>query len=258
MALFAHEPLSNNYPARPLTTVFDLGQVHTGLQWRTLQFRSQDASEAAVTPKSVPDWALLEVFSVTNSTVAVPAKINVNSLAFPAGSNTAPAALVAAGLARPLAMASLLAGNTNGTNATNAQINGVKLGLSSNAVFPVSGANSYAAVATNIARLNFSPGWAQNRPTNLPSNSIVMLAEVLEAEGVSNVGNDEAANEGRVRGFYDALTASSDVFTIYSVGYATTTNGTVTGEIFLRTQVARDPSNPSRFRPVFTEPLIWK
>jgi hypothetical protein len=238
------------------SSAFDMSRVHTGLQWRTIQLRAQSLDEAK--EKLVPDWALLEVFTVTNNPIAVPAKINVNSLAFPAGSNTAPAALAAAGLARPLAIASLLAGNTNGTNATNAQFNGANLGLPSNAVFPVSGPNSYTAVATNIARLNFSPGWAQNRPTNLPSNSIVMLAEVLEADGVSNVGNDEAANEGRVRGFYDALAASSDVFTIYSVGYATTTNGTVTGEIFLRTQVARDPSNPSRFRPVFTEPLIWK
>ncbi len=85
-----------------------------------------------------------------------------------------------------------------------------------------------------------------------------MLSEVLEVNGVSNVGNDESANEGRVRGFYDALAAASDVFTIYSVGYAMDRNTNVTGETFLRTQVARDSNNPTKFRVIFSEPLIWK
>jgi hypothetical protein len=249
---FAREPLRNTFPARDLVSAFDLAQIHTGLQWRTLQFRAQDATEAG----SVPDWALLEVFTVTNNSVSVPAKINVNSLAFPAASNTAPAVLLAGGLGRPLALAGLLAGNTNSAAATNAQINGTNAGIPASAVFASS---AFSGVASNITLMNFiRPGWRDNRPTNLTTNALVMLGEVLEINGVANVGNDDGANEGRPRGFYDALAASSDVFTIYSVGYATMTNGTVTGETFLRTQVARDPADPTKFRVIFSEPLIWK
>jgi hypothetical protein len=253
---FARDTLRNTFPARDLLSAFDLAQVHTGLQWRTLQFRAQDTAEAG----SAPDWALLEIFTVTNSPITVPAKLNVNSQSFPAGSSPGMNAnnLLSAGMARPLAMASLLAGNTNGNSATNAQIGATNAGIPASAVFPASGASSYLAVASNIARLDFSAVRSGNRPTNLPSNSIVMLSEVLEVNGVSNVGNDESANEGRVRGFYDALAAASDVFTIYSVGYAMDRNTNVTGESFLRTQVARDSNNPTKFRVIFSEPLIWK
>jgi hypothetical protein len=253
---FARDTLRNTFPARDLLSAFDLAQVHTGLQWRTLQFRAQDTTEAG----SAPDWALLEIFTVTNSPITVPAKLNVNSQSFPAGSSPGMNAnnLLSAGMARPLALASLLAGNTNTNSATNAQIGVTNAGIPASAVFPASGASSYLAVASNIARLDFSAAWAGNRPTNLPTNSIVMLSEVLEVNGVSNVGNDEGANEGRVRGFYDALAAASDVFTVYSAGYAMDKKTNVTGETFLRSQVARDPADPTKFRVIYTEPLIWK
>jgi hypothetical protein len=202
----------------------------------------------------------LEIFTVTNSPITVPAKLNVNSQSFPAGSSPGMTAnnLLSAGMARPLALASLLAGNTNGGSATQTLIGGTNAGIPASAVFPATGPSSYLAVASNIARLDFSTVWTGSRPTNLPTNSIVMLSEVLEVNGVSNVGNDESANEGRVRGFHDALAAASDVFTIYSVGYAMDRNTNVTGETFLRTQVARDPADPTKFRVIYTEPLIWK
>ena len=238
-------------------SALDLGKVHTGLPWRTLQLRAQDAPERAA--GFVPDWVLLESFTVSNNPVAVPAKMNVNSLAYPAAATTGmtAAALLGAGMARPLAVASLFAGNT--TNATNAEINGVNLGIPASAGFATNaGTNSFLGVASNVSRLGFTPTWGGNRPTNLPTNALGMLAEVLEISGVSDFGNDEGAREGRVRGFYDALAAASDVFTIYSVGYAMDRNTNVTGETFLRTQVARDPADPTKFRVIFTEPLIWK
>jgi len=242
------------------TSVFDLSRIHTGLQWRTLQLRAQDASEAAV--GVVPDWALLEAFTVSNNPAPVVAKLNVNSLPYPAAAGATNQAslraLLEQGMARPLAVAGLFAGNTNAASATAAAINGVNLGIPTNSVFLVSGTNSYLAVASNIARLDFSPSWRQNRPAALPPNALGMLAEVLEINGISNFTNNEAANEGRARGFYDALAASSDVFTIFSVGQALDRNGDVTGETFRRTQVARDPANPARFKVIFTEPLIWE
>jgi hypothetical protein len=236
-------------------SAFDLSRVHTGLQWRTLQFRSQDVAERV--EDLVPDWALLEAFTVSNSVVPVSTKLNVNSLAYPAAATQSPAALLAAGLARPLPIAGLFAGNTNRASATNAAISGVNLGIPEDAAFSTSGTNSFLAVASNVTRLAFTRSWGGNRPDNLPTNALGLLAEVLEINGVANVGDNEGVREGRARGFYDALAASSDVFTVYSVGQAIDPLGRVAGERFLRTQVARDPANPTRFKVIFSEPLNW-
>jgi hypothetical protein len=235
---------------------FELSRVHTGLQWRTLQIRSQDASERAV--DLVPDWALLEAFTVSNNPIPVAAKLNANSMAYPAAATQAPAALAAAGMVRPLPVAGLFAGNTNASSATNASINGFNLGIPAGAAFGTSGTGSFLAVASNVALLNFAPSWQQRRPGAMPANALGMLTEILEVNGVSNFTNNESSNEGRARGFYDALAVSSDVFTIYSTGQALDRNGAVTGETFRRTQVARDPANPLRFRVIFSEPLIWE
>jgi hypothetical protein len=257
--IYAHPSFDAGAPTQIIpqwVSAFDLSRIHTGLQWRTLQIRSQDAAEGAA--NLIPDWGLLEVFTISNNVVPATAKINVNSLVYPAAAAQSAAALATAGLARPLPVAGLFAGNTNAASATNAAINGVNLGIPATAVFSSTGPDSFLAVASNVARLDFSASWRQNRPVSLPTNALGMLAEVLEVDGISNFTTDESSNEGRARGFYDALAASSDVFTIFSVGQALDRNGGVTGETFRRTQVARDPADPARFKVIFSEPLIWE
>ena len=236
-------------------SAFDLSKIHTGLQWRTLQFRAQDAAESAT--NHVPDWALLEAFAVTNTNVAGPAmayKLNINSLAYPAASNTAAATLLSAGLGRAQAVASMLTGLTN---AANAAVGTVKLGFPAAAGF--SNAPLSLPVATNIASLAFTTNWASRRSTNAAAyqNNIYTLpAEVLEINGVSNFSTDEAANEARAQGIYTGITVASQVFTVYAAGFALDKQTNVVAESRLRAQVARD-TNTGKFKIVFLEPLIW-
>jgi hypothetical protein len=167
-------------------------------------------------------------------------------------------------MTRAPAVASLLAGNTNPTAATSASVvaggTDYPLGIPASAVFPVTGTNSFRAVATNIAALAFASSWS-NRRTDAnvyPTNAYSLVSEVLEINNVSNVStNDESANEGRARGFFDALAVSSDVFTVYVVGYAMDKNTNVVAESRMRAQVARDPVATNRFRVIMAEPLIW-
>ena len=236
-------------------SAFDLSKIHTGLQWRTLQFRAQDAAESAA--GHVPDWALLEVFAVTNTNVAGPAmayKLNINSLAYPAGGGLNATELLTNGLARPQAPASLLASMTN---AAGAAIGTNNLGFPAAAGF--ASASASLPVATNIASLAFINTWASRRSSNAAAyqtNLYTLPAEVLEISNVSNFSTDEAANEARAQGIYTGVTVSSQVFTVYAAGFATDRQRNVVAESRMRAQVARD-TNTGKFRVVFMEPLVW-
>jgi hypothetical protein len=238
---------------------FDLSKIHTGLQWRTLQLRSQDAAEAGA--GLVPDWAVLEAFAVSNNPAPVSVKVNVNSIPYPAITGSSAAALLAQGLSRAPVLSSLLAGNTNNAATASVSLGGTNfsLGIPASAAFPATGAGSFQAAATNIASLAFTNSWVSRRTDSnvFPANAYGMVSEVLEINNVSNFSPDEAANEGRARGFYDALTVSSDAFTIYAVGYAMDRNTNVVAESRMRVQVARDPVAGDKFRIILAEPLVW-
>jgi hypothetical protein len=233
-------------------SVFDLSRIHTGLQWRTLQFRSQSQQESAA--DLVPDWALLEAFVVSGGP-ARPYKLNINSLAYPAADGSAPAALLAVGLGRAPTAGSLLTGMTT-TNAPTAMVGTNNLGFPSSAGFAT--AADAMRVGTNIAALTFTNTWANRRAdnTNYQQNLYTLPSEVLEVNGVSNFSTDEAANEARAQGVYSGITVASQVFTVYSAGYANDRQGNETAEARVRAQVARDPAS-GRFRVIFLEPLIW-
>ena len=236
-------------------SAFDLSKIHTGLQWRTLQFRAQDALESA--NGLVPDWALLEAFAVTNTNVAgspMAYKLNINSLAYPAASNTTAAAVLSAGLGRPQAVASLLTGLSNAASAAAGTNN---LGFPAAAGF--ASASACLPVASNIASLAFTNSWASRRLANAASyqtNLYTLPGEVLEINGVSNFSTDEAANEARAQGIYTGVAVASQVFTIYASGFALDKQTNVVAESRMRAQVARD-TNTGKFKIVFLEPLIW-
>jgi len=237
-------------------SAFDLSKIHTGLQWRTLQFRAQDAAESAT--NHVPDWALLEVFAVTNPAVASPAnafKLNINSLAYPAGSSISAATLLTSDLARPQSLASLLEGMTK-TNVTNAQIGTNNLGFPAAAGF--ANANEYLLAATNIASMKFTNTWSVRRAANskYQTNLYSLPAEVLEVDKVSNFSTDEKANEARAQAIYTGVSVASQTFTVYAAGFATDKQGIDTAEVRVRAQVTRD-TNTGKFKIIFIEPLIW-
>jgi hypothetical protein len=234
---------------------FDLSRIHTGLQWRTLQLRAQAKTEAD--EDYVPDWALLEAFSVTNATASGSRnfKLNINALPYPASDSMNPAALATAGLSRAGAAASLLSGMT-AVNAPLAAIGTNNLGFPAAAGF----ANAAAAmlVGSNVANMTFTNTWSGRRSanTNYQANLYTLPAEVLEVNGVANFSTDEAANEARAQGIYSGIAVSSQVFTVYAVGFANDKQGVEVAEARLRAQVARD-TNSGLFKVIFLEPLIW-
>jgi len=241
-------------------SAFDLSKIHTGLQWRTLQFRAQDSAESA--QGLVPDWALLEAFAVTNPNVSPSNayKLNINSLPYPAGKSNYSASdlVVTLGLGRPQAVAALLGGMTR-SNAFTAQIREgtitKSLGFSSNAGFNTT---NYLPVATNIASMVFTNTWSGRRTnTNYYSTNLYSLpAEVLEVNGVSNFTNNEALNEARAQAIYTGVTVASQTFTIYAAGFATDKKTNSMAEQRVKAQVTRD-TNTGKFKIIFLEPLIW-
>jgi len=263
-SIFDHPSFSGTYASKSIipswVSPFDLSRIHTGLQWRTLQLRSQDQAESD--QNFAPDWALLEVCTASQGGASPPVKVNLNSLAYPAAGSMAPSNAVASGFGRPSSVASLLAGMT-ANNAPAASVRGNSLGIPAAAGFSeaVGNANSpgYMRVATNVAAFNFSQGWTKRRSQLVnayPSGIYALASEVLEARGVSDFSADDAANEGRARGIFDAVTTSSEVFTVYTAGFAVDRSGRVAAEARVRAQVARDP-NTGRFRLLLAEPLSW-
>jgi Tfp pilus assembly protein PilX len=248
---------------------YELSKIHTGLPWRTLQFRAQNLSEAtnANPAPVVPDWAFLELLKPGPRTNVPPVRINVNSACYPgAAGQTNVATLLSNGLARSAALVSLFTGFTN---------SGASSGLSAGASLSTS-ANSntfYAKVASNAATMafnttntastnydsQFGAQWASRRSSNqyFPKTAYLLASELFEIDGIAdNPANDEAGMEDRARAVYESVTTSSDVFTIYAAGFATDKQGNSIAEARVRAQVARDTTT-GKFKIVFLEPLIW-
>ncbi len=206
----------------------------------------------------IPDWALLDTFYLTNNiqpNIANPiVKLNVNSVHYPAATSSLSLSnQMSAGLLRPLALQSLLSAGTNAAAATNADVN-----LPSASVMLSSGPSSPASISGNLSQLNFNTNWARRRgdlgATNFSSNAYSTIGEVLEVRNVADFSPDDAVNEGRAASFIDAITTYSDIFSIYSIGYAVDRTGATVAEFAMRTQVQFDPTT-GRFKTVFTEPL---
>jgi hypothetical protein len=200
----------------------------------------------------IPDWALLETFLLTNNfqtNVANPiVKMNINSVHYPAATNSS-VNQASSGLLRATALRALLSVASNSTAAAAA-------GIPSTSV--VNSSNDVAQIATNISQLTFNTNWSRRRAdlgtNNFPSNAFASVGEVLEISNVANFSTDNAVNEGRAAAFIDAVTTYSDIFSIYSVGYAVDRTGATVAEFAMRTQVQFDPTT-GRFRTVFSEPL---
>jgi hypothetical protein len=206
----------------------------------------------------IPDWALLETFKLTNAlqtNVANPiVKMNINSVHYPAATNVLIADQSSGGLLRATALQSLLSGGTILSNSTNTSNGSLSLGIPFASRMLASGPNSPSSIATNISRLAFNANWASGRPSSFPTNAFASIGEVLEISNVANFSTDDSENEGRAAAFIDAITTYSDIFSIYSIGYAVDRTGATVAEFAMRTQVQFDPTT-GRFRTVFSEPL---
>ena len=264
-------------PTNGLRSVAQLGAIHTGLPWRTLRLGPTPAAELAQGP---PDWIVLDLFTATNPTVALP-RVNLNGLI---------TSLQTASSANPgvprnstnqiqvrpwplLGTMGALRTNLTFTNTNAAISNGVITSMSTNtnAIFST---NRFLQIAASLSNVLSAPnqagsgweagsGWSAWRAAlsnNYPPNGFGLVGEVLETSHLAHDGGTvgEDIVEGRLRGFLDMLTTRSDTFSVWSIGQGlvvvTNAAGTpirtnVMGEVRKQTVFQRVPM----FNPAGTE-----
>jgi len=242
---------------------FELGRVHTGLQWRTLQMHQQETDE--VTAGHLPDWALLDAFAVTNAFVPVATRLNPNALPYPAMTNGLTTnTAVTAGLSRQGSYAALLSGFVSGNDPAQAELRAggalTNAGLLDSLNIP---AGAVATAGRNLATMRFSTGWAGRRTSlpGFPTNAYGTLAEIVEVDGVGNRGAGKLEKEQNARVVYESLSPFSDTFTVFAIGQGleVTSVGAkkftnVIGEASTMSQMKFDPAT-GQVRPIYTWPL---
>lgn len=171
------------FPARDYESVGELGYIHTGLQWRTLWM----LPESNTASNYIPDWAVLDMFSITNAAVA--GRINLN------GATTTHLT----GAAMPLRLPAITALGTN-------------LNLAGVAPLPV----------LNIATQNFDIAFTSRYyAANFFTNAYTMIGQICEVAGLTgSSGTPKAQREGWVRALANLITVRSEQFTIWAIGQA--------------------------------------
>jgi hypothetical protein len=230
-------------------------------------------TSAAELAQGPPDWVLLDAFTATNPSVALP-RVNLNGLITSLQSPSSPNPGVPVNSAnltqtRPWPLLGTLGGlrsNLTSTN-TNAYIsNGVVVALrtNTNAIFDTNRLRNLSqSLGTVLGNPNVTgPGWATISgwpgrraalSNNFPPNGLAFTGELLELAGLAE---DPAATlgedvlEGRLRGFLDMVTTRSDTFSVWSIGQGlvVVTNSAgnpvrtnVMGEVRKQTVFQREP-----------------
>ena len=262
-----HHFLPGYHPTNGIQSVAQLGSIHTGLPWRTLRFQATPAGEVNQGP---PDWVVLEAFTATNPSVALP-RINLNGLVTSLLSNsTASGAPVTSTgqrqIRRWVPLAALGALRTNfPTSSTNVLAsNGIPVSLASPGVgLDETRLREIGSGLTNaLINPGSTDGWSADsgwhttrgaQSSNFPAFGMALAGEFLEVRGVAddNPGTyGEDVVEGRLRAFLDVVTTRSDTFSVWSVGQGlvvvTNASGNpirtnVMGEVRKQTVFQREP-----------------
>ena len=191
---------------RNLPSAGILGNLHTGLPWRTLRTSAQGNDP------NPPDWFLYELFTgMTNSAAAAP-RINLNSQAVFLGGSAQPPSMVPALLANltnPAIDPSLLSASARWTSN---QVVAASRNLT-NPPFEWASGSPWPAVRTNQLRL-----------TNQAADCLLFPSEVAELDGVGNVNSTCADREAAMLASVDFLTTRSDTFSVWSAGQGLVVN----------------------------------
>ena len=198
----------------------ELAFIHTGVPWRTLWLQPQFSTELmpANSVNLIPDWAVLDLFSATDSTNIV-GRINVNAMPTN-GATLYPIQ------ARNKPLQALLTNTTATATGINNLYSGWPLSNVTYALFP--------ALSTNVT---------------------AFIGEVCEIKNL-NVGGTKLANETPIRDIANLITTRGNDFTIWAIAQSlqvipagATIYTNVTGEAKIQAIVERDDSSGSvKFR----------
>ena len=163
-------------------SVGELGYIHTGRPWRSLRLQPRAAGS------HIPDWAVLDLFSVTNQPLA--GRININPVI----------------------------NSLTNINPRIDPLRAVTTAITSDA----------DVVATNICNQIWASTseWSTNRTTSpytFNSYAFNMIGELCEIDRVAanySGATNDAMREARIRSFANLVTVRSDTFTVWAVGQA--------------------------------------
>lgn len=189
-----------------MVSLGELGYIHTGIPWRTLQLSAQDTFEktAPNPPDLIPDWVVLDLFATTNRPVT--GRININAEVH-AYTNVDDMVTVdypqhyAATVQRRNALRTLFQP-------------------------PVVAALSTATgLAHNVALRNWTNSMGVYTPPTYWApftNCYAMIGQICEVRSLSDnfVSGNKAVRETRIRGIANLITNRSNTFSIWTVGQA--------------------------------------
>ncbi|NQU09782.1 hypothetical protein HQ590_03255 [bacterium] len=170
-------------------SVGELGYIHTGLAWRSLMLSPQPQTEFSYSPAMIPDWVVMDLFSITNAATVPFGQVNINL-----GLNT-----VTSARGRKDSLNALMTAISPSTEWTNVAYN------IANRVWVTIGGTTWG-----WRRSGFQPGF------------YVMIGEICEVNTVAyNVSaNDDAGKEARLRYLGNQLTVRGNAFTIWALAQA--------------------------------------
>jgi hypothetical protein len=202
----------------------DLSYIHTGVPWRTFWLQPQPAAE--ISALMIPDWAVLDLFSATDTTNVI-GRVNINSII----TNSSPFATL---LDRGKPLTALLTNN-----------------------FPAASGYIQTTAVLNTYTYAYQPASRVNAPpAGFSPYSYTMVGEVANTQGLSNTtpGAAKRDRETPVRGIANIITTKSDTFTIWAI--AQVGNGNRPAEAKVQAIVQRTVDNSSgtpqvRFRTLY-------
>jgi hypothetical protein len=237
------------------TSPADLGLVPTNQRWRRLRMQMQPIDEVSLTP----DWAMLDVISLGNSTDSNNAfnrmlPVNINGrFHLPGNVTLAPRTIGIQALAQVLENSSadkiqdpMNPATSNSTDTTRFRGNTVNA----------------TTIVNNIGNMAWSTSsaWANRRTNkNFPTDQYILPSEIMEIAGVTNevdqtnYTNSSSHfkwNEGRASALIPAVTTRSSFFTIYAYAQAgrenpTTNQFEVDSEALTKTLVEVEITTPA-------------
>ncbi|MGA2222506.1 MAG: hypothetical protein ABSH21_12175 [Verrucomicrobiia bacterium] len=209
----ASQVIDSNYhiTESPYQSVGELGYIHTGIPWRSLRLQPKGTVGP---PNHIPDWVVLDLFTITDSALTGRININAQMIIQPGGVGTLNIRK------RPL---TALIGQSGS---------------------PLAGTLADQNIYNQLWVTTYAPpGVAPWAPTF--ANVYAMAGQICEIQGVSDstVGSTDAQREDGVRSIIDMVTIRSNTFTVWAVGQAlkaTPTGVIVTGEAKVQAVVQRD------------------